>query len=365
MSAMKRLAPLSVIGLVMLVACGSSASSAEMPGGRVRRLQPGDSLPNLTRVAGYAGTLPGADRATIETWLTLHPDGSYRIRERNLRRATAPIVTVGRWSVSRDSVPQVALLAGDSVTHRFAMRGALTLAALNADGSAIDTEDNVELVRVSMPAELGATVHMRGEFKNFADAATLNSCNGGVMFPVTGEGGFVALQGAHREQHLGTGAAILIDAVGRLEMKPGAEDSTTVETFVVESYTVVERKERCNATAVHALIAIGDWQLGALDGVKLPELARTQQPTLRFVLSEPLMFGNGGCNRFTGRPVLRGLRLVPGAVASTKMFCGDEGVMPREQAYNAALSGGGYFRLDGAELVLSRAGTEVARFWRR
>src|SRR5690606_4641438 len=149
---------------------------------------------------------------------------------------------------------------------------------------------------------------------------------------------FVALQRAHREQHLGTGAAILIDAVGRLEMKPGAEDSTTVETFVVESYTVVDRNEACNATAGHALIAIGDWQLGALTGIQLPELARAQQPTLRFVLSEPLMFGNGGCNRFTGRPVLRGLQLVPGAIASTKMFCGDEGVMAREQAYNAALS---------------------------
>lgn len=365
MSAMKRFAPLSVIAVMMLVACGSSASSAEMPGGRVRRLAAGDSLPNLTRVAGYAGTLPGDDRATIETWLTLHPDGSYRIRERNLRRNTEPVVTVGRWSVNRDSVPQVALHAGDSITHRFAMRGALTLTAVNADGTAIDTKQSVELVRVSMPAELGAQVVIRGEFKNFADAATLNSCNGGVMFPVSGEGGFVALQRAHREQHLGSGAAILIDAVGRLVMKPGAEDSTLVETFVVESYTVVDREERCNATSVHALVAIGDWQLGALDGIKLPELARALQPTLRFVLSEPSMFGNGGCNRFTGRPVLRGLNLVAAPVTSTKMACADEGVMAREQTYIAALSGGGYFRLEGAELVLSRAGTEVARFWRR
>jgi hypothetical protein len=141
MSAMNRRAPwapLSVIAVMMLVACGSSASSAELPD-RVRRLQVGDSLPNLTRIAGFAGTLPGAERATVETWLSLHPDGSYRIRERKLRGDTTATVSVGRWSVSRDSVPLVALHAGDSITHRFAMTGALTLAALNADGSPIAT----------------------------------------------------------------------------------------------------------------------------------------------------------------------------------------------------------------------------------
>lgn len=360
-----RTAPLLLLSVMALVACGSSASSAELPGDRIRRLEAGDSLPNLTRPAGFAGTLPCADCGSIETWLVLNPDGSFRLRERNLEGNAPPAVSVGRWQLSRDSVPVVTLFGRDSLPRRLAMTGALTLRALAPDGSAIESEEPLELVRVSMPADLNAAAKIRGEFRYMADAATLVSCDGGIQFPVAGDSAFIRLQRAHRDQHLGTGAAILVDAVGRLQMRPGMEDGTTLETFVVDSFTVVERKEACNSTSVHALIAIGDWQLGALDGVKLPELTRQLQPTLRFVLSEPTMFGNGGCNRWTARAVLRGLTLVPQPVALTKMMCADADVMTREQRYAQAMGEGGWFRLDAGELVLSRGGREMARFWRR
>ena len=357
--------PLMVIAASALVACGSSASSAELPGSRVRRIEAGDSLPNLTRPAGFAGTLPNADNDAIETWLVLNTDGSYRLRERNLKGNAPASVSVGRWHISRDSVPVVSLFGSDSTPKRLAMIGALTLRALAADASEMDGESRPELVRVSMPSDLNAPARIRGEFRYMADAATFVSCDGGMQFPVSGDSAFVRLQRAHREQLLGVGAAILVDVVARLQSRPGAEDGDTLETVVVDSFSVVERKEACDATAVHALIAIGDWNLGTLDGVKLPELTRERQPTLRFVLSEPTMFGNAGCNRFTGRAVLRGLTLVGQPVGLTKMLCTDEGVMQRESRYAQLLGEGGWFRLEAGELVLSRGGTDVARFWRR
>lgn len=357
--------PLMVIAAMALGACGSSASSAELPGNRVRRLEAGDSLPNLTRPAGFAGTLPCDGCEGIEAWLVLNPDGSYRLRERRLEGTAAAAVTLGRWHISRDSVPVVSLFAGDTVARRLSLTGALTLRALAADGSAIASEEPSELVRVSMPSDLNAPVSFRGEFRYFADAATLVSCDGGIQFPVTGDSAFLRLQRAHREQLLGTGAAILVDVVGRLQLRPGMEAGDTLETVVVDSFTVVERKQACNATAVHALVAIGDWNLSALDGVKLPELSRERQPTLRFVLSEPTMFGNAGCNRFTGRAVLRGLTLVAQPIGLTKMMCDGEDVMQRESRYAQALGAGGWFRLEAGELVFSRGGTDVARFFRR
>ncbi len=360
-----RWAPLMMVGVMTMLACGSTVSSAELPGDRVRRLEAGDSLPNLTRTAGYAGTLPCADCGGIESWLVLHPDGSYRLRERYLKGNAAPFITVGRWSLSRDSVPVVSLHGTDSVPRRLAMTGALTLRALARDGSPIESEQPLELVRVSMPADLNAPLRLRGEFRYFADAATLVSCTGGVQFPVSGDSTFIRLQRTHAEQHLGTGAAILIDAVGRLQQRPGGEEGTQLETFVVDSFTVVERRSACESTTVLAYIAIGDWQLGALDGLRLPELTREFQPTLRFVLSEPTMFGNAGCNRWTARAVLRGLQLVPQPVALTKKMCGDAGVMTREARYAEVMGNGGWWRLDGSELVLSRGGLEMARFWRR
>ncbi len=360
-----RWAPLLALGVTTMLACGSRASSAELPGERVRRLEVGDSLPNLTRAAGYAGTLPCADCAGIETWLVLQPDGSFRLRERYLKGDAAPSIRIGRWSLSRDSVPVLALHTGDSVPRRLAMTGALTLRALAQDGSPIDSDLPLELVRVSMPADLAAPLRLRGEFRYFADAATIVSCAGGVQLPVAGDSAFIRLQRAHAEQNLGTGAAILIDAVGRLQERAGGEEGTQLETFVVDSFTVVERRSACEATTTLAYLAIGDWQLRALDGVRLPDLTREFQPTLRFVLSEPTMFGHGGCNRWTARAVLRGLTLVPQPVTLTKKACVDDAVMQRESRFAAAMGDGGWWRLDGPELVLSRGGRETARFWRR
>ena len=346
------------------MACGADVSSAELPGERVRRLEAGDSLPSLARPAGFAGTLPCDDCAGVETWLLLHPDGSYRLRERLLEGNAAPSLRVGRWSLSRDSIPTLTLHGQDSLPRRFAMTGALTLRALVADAPR-ENAAPPELVRVSMPADLNAAARIRGEFRYYADASTLVSCDGGIQFPVTGDSAFIRLQRTYAEQRLGTAAAILVDAVGRLEQRAGAEEGTQVESFVVDSFTVVNRREACNATTVTAYIAIGDWQLGALDGLPIGDLARDLQPTLRFVLSEPTMFGHAGCNRWTARAVLRGNTLVPQPVALTKKFCGDSTVMTREARYAEVMGGGGWWRLDGSELVLSRGGLESARFWRR
>ena len=143
------------------------------------------------------------------------------------------------------------------------------------------------------------------------------------------------------------------------------EEGTRLETFIVDSFEVRPRSETCEATRVHALIALGDWQLGALDGEPLGELAATVRPTLRFVLSEPQLAGNAGCNRFTGRAVLRGLDLIPQPVALTQRMCADSIVMARERRYGAVLGAGGWFRAERDTLVLSQGGTETARFWRR
>lgn len=349
----------------MAVACGAGDASSTPPGERVTRLGPGDSLPALTRPAGFEGTLPCDDCDGVETLVVLHPDGSYRLRERRVSRRPELRISLGRWTLSRDSVPRLRLFGGDSLPRQFDMTGLLTLRALGPSGEVVDAEEPRTLVRIAPPRSLGAPVKLRGEFRYFADAATLVTCDGGRQFPVAGDSAFIRLQAAYREHSLGSQAAILVDVEGQLEARPGMEEGTQPETFVVESFAVVNRREPCEATRVHALIAIGDWQLRALDGEALPSLERELQPTLRFVLSEPQMFGNAGCNRFTGRAVLRGLDLVPQPMALTKRMCADSLAMRRESRYAAALGDGGWFRLDGTTLVLAKGGLERARFERR
>jgi heat shock protein HslJ len=89
---------------------------------------------------------------------------------------------------------------------------------------------------------------------------------------------------------------------------------------------------------------------------------------LRFLIGElgdKTLFGNAGCNRFTGPVVLRGLDLVGRPVAITRRMCVDSLANAREARYTKSLSDGGWFRLDGNQLVLSRGGLERARFYRR
>jgi copper homeostasis protein (lipoprotein) len=347
---------------------GAGASSAEAKLEPLRRLREGDSLPAITKVAAYAGTLPCADCSGIETTLALHPDGSYRVREVYLGESAPNVfVSVGRWGYRADSVPRVTLFAMTGDRH-FALTDALTLTALSTDGTPIAGDAPKSLSRVVPPTALDGVARVRGEFRYFADAATLVACDGGRQYPVAGDSAFIRLQRAFRENSLGTGASVVMELRGRLATRPGGEEGTQAETFVVDSFTVLEPRAACEASRVRAAMAVGDWQLRALDGDTLPTLERTLQPTLRFLIGElgdKTLSGNAGCNRFTGPVVLRGLDLVGRPVAMTRRMCVDSLANARESRYAKSLSEGGWFRLDGNELVLSRGGVERARFYRR
>lgn len=353
--------------LAAALACGGAAPDAnpEFAGPAVTRVAAGDSLGAIARTAAFAGVLPCPDCEGIETQLLLHPDGSFRGSERYRGRDSVPEVTIGRWLLRNDSIPRLTLIGGSDGPRYFAAPSELTLRALDHDGAPIETQERVELVRISASPTLSGLVRLRGEFRYLADAATLVDCHSGRQFPVAGDSAFIQLQQAHGEHALGQGAAILADLAGSLEMRPGMEEGTQLETFVVDSFTVVGVTAECEAARTRAQIAVGDWELITLEGAELTPLEGAEQPSLRFVLSEPTMFGNAGCNRFTGRAVLRGLDLTAQPLAMTKRMCPDSLVMQREDRYGSVLGAGGWFRSAGDTLVLARGGYEVARFRRR
>ncbi len=328
----------------------------------------GDSLPLLARPAAYSGALPCADCAAIETTVVLHPDGSYRLRELYVGEdAPNVFVSIGRWGYRADSMPRITLFATSGNRH-FSLSDPLTLSALDAEGNPIDSKGPRSLTRVVAPATLDGVARVRGEFRYMADAATLVACDGGKQFPVSGDSAFIRLQRAYRENSLGTLSSVLMDLTGRWVTRPGGEAGTQAETFVVDSFAPQPARASCEASRVRAAIAVSDWQLRALDGDTLPTLDRALQPTLRFLigeLGEKTLSGNAGCNRFTGRVVLRGLDLVGTPVAMTKRACADSLANIREARYGKVLSEGGWFRLEGTMLVLSRGGEERARFYRR
>jgi len=76
--------------------------------------------------------------------------------------------------------------------------------------------------------------------------------------------------------------------------------------------------------------------------------------------------GSAGCNRYTGRAAAAtGGRLDVGLLATTRMFCGADGVMAQEDAYLAALEKAKTYRIDGSELRLGPSAGVVSLVFTR
>src|SRR5690606_7634983 len=94
----------------------------------------------------------------------------------------------------------------------------------------------------------------------------------------------------------------------------------------------------CQAASLRARLDGERWSLVELDGVTLtvPEveseflLPGEELPTLEWRSDGSLLTGSGGCNRYSGPGVMRGLDLQPSVLASTKRACEPSAVMDRE-----------------------------------
>lgn len=85
-------------------------------------------------------------------------------------------------------------------------------------------------------------------------------------------------------------------------------------------------------------------------------------PTLEFG-QDGALNGSGGCNRFHGTYTVLEQALTVGPLATTMMYCGEEGIMDQEQGFLAQLQGASTFRIDGEQLhLLNDAGTLLALF---
>ena len=66
--------------------------------------------------------------------------------------------------------------------------------------------------------------------------------------------------------------------------------------------------------------------------------------------------GKAGCNDYSAPYTVDGNKMTIKAPVSTRMYCGDPGVMDQEQAYLAALTQVATYGIDGDRLELRSAG---------
>ena len=130
---------------------------------------------------------------------------------------------------------------------------------------------------------------------------------------------------------------------------PPADGSSIRRTLV----SIVRR------TPAPPSIAGPTWRLVTLDGRAVLPGARV---TAVFE-GGARVAGSAGCNRYFGGASVAAETLTVGGLASTRMYCDADGVMPQEAAYLEALEGARAYRIAGGRLHLGpRPGTDTLVF---
>lgn len=102
------------------------------------------------------------------------------------------------------------------------------------------------------------------------------------------------------------------------------------------------------------------WQLIELAGPDGTMATPITIPTLAF--DDGQVSGNASCNRYFGPYEIDGSSITFGPLASTEMFCGEEGVMDQEAAYLAALATVDTWSIEDEQLTLLSGETPVLVF---
>jgi copper homeostasis protein (lipoprotein) len=325
----------------------------------------GDSLAALTGLAAYQGELPCADCTAIRETIVLHPDGTYRQQDTYVGTADGDVsvVDVGRWLLDVGGA-RLVLHGAREAPQQFSVDGEQAITKLDQAGAPIVSALDYTLYRLASPPTISGTARLTGGFSYLADAALFVECGSGKQFPVGSGPGYLALEQAYSSTRSEPGQPIVTRVTGRLEMQPGMEGDALVESVVVDSATI-EADMPCAAIALREEVGRGKWNLVELDGQSVPagdDPART--PGIQLDLADARLTGSAGCNRMSGRAVLRGTDLVGNPVASTLMMCPDSAVMAREERLGQILGEGGWFRMDGETLVFAQGGRVVGRFRR-
>ncbi len=369
--------PVPAALLLLAAACGPAeepdAPPAAPAAASIDAATTGEAFPVPDAPTAWRGQLPCADCEGILTTVRLAPDGHAQLEEiyqgLSAERAAGGdtvSATRGRWTLDAGG-SRIRIDGGPDGPRFYRAGDGGGLRALDRSGGEIASGLNYDLDRLGSPPDMGGTLREQGNFSYMADAALFVPCASGIQTPVAMEGAYLELERAYLERGAAPGSTMRVSLTGSIEARPAMEGDGTEPVFVVREWSEGAAGAPCAAAATADAVAGAEWRLVELEGESLPgapeEGGPYDTPSLSWDREEARIAGSGGCNRFTGRGVLRGTELVgQEAMASTMRFC--EGVMELEDRYLRILSIGGHLRLDDGALRLFQGPREVARYER-
>lgn len=359
---------LRLSALLAFAACTSPATDAPAAATEQASSLPPRNLTALETHSSWAGALPCADCAAIETTITLAPDGTYRRQGvyRGTKGGGDTILTdLGRWT-HRDAGTRITLRGSIDAPDQFAVEADGALRLLDFEGQPIASALNYRLTATADPIEITHPARLVAAFQYLADAASAVECGSGLQYPVDMSAEYPTLEARYLAAATRPGAPLVVRLRAHLARRPGMEGNDTVTALVVDSVTAINPDDGCAALRTQDAIAAHGWRLIALrgpEGGDLP-LSADHRATLTWDRADGRFAGNSGCNQYSAIGVLRGTTLAAGPAISTKRACVAPEANAVETRLLALLAARPALRVPSDTLVFSEGPADVARFVR-
>lgn len=321
--------------------------SAPAPVERAPKPLPVVELRNLP--ATFTGTLPCADCPGIKYELNLLPDDSFALRMTYLGRSVPSRDSIGSWALSSDR--RAIVLQGEHDTPEYwAIRDAVTLRSLGADGQPIASTHSYDLHRASSFTPLDVRGTFKGAYVAASDSGQFTECLTGQTWPVARQGASAELQAAYQRARQHPGAAAVATVDGHLTRAQAGNDAADGAALVVDRVVGVSATDTCAPRFAAASLENTSWKLVWLAGHDVTAAASPRSvPGLTFRGDSTSFSGSSGCNRLAGQYDARG-ELLSLHAAGTLMACMNGG--DQERTFTQALANTRLYRVLGRSLEL-------------
>lgn len=302
----------------------------------------------LSLPTGFEGTVQNGSRR--ETWqLALAADQTFQL-SRTFQDDGTPAGrrdSLGRWSTAPTSDTFI-LRDGAEIPLTLRKVGLDRLSVIDArtgavfDGALSATKN--ETIDLSDMLIAGMMTHM-------ADAAILEECQSGLIFPIATQDEYAALEAAYLSDRPAPGEPLYVMLEGGILLRPAMEGPSR-QMVTVDKFIRTRPGITCERQLSDANLQNTYWRLDELEGTSFPSDATNQEPQLLLETNDAVNYrATVGCNRIRGTYALDGNLLSFSPAVSTRMAC-PEPLDELERQFGFVLSEASGFAIEGETLIL-------------
>ncbi|WP_153797079.1 copper resistance protein NlpE N-terminal domain-containing protein [Foetidibacter luteolus] len=230
--------------LMLLAACNNDTANKTTADSTAVATIQADTI-TMQEVEGvYKDTLPCADCPGIVTTLQLSSDSTYITEHQYIGKKKEDLFyTLGRWSL-KDSIVKLSGIKDGPAAYKASLN---SLLQLDMEGKEI-TGSNLNYTLRRGPSksfEPKINIPVEGMFVYYADAHLFTLCATGKTYPAALTKETVKMESAYSALKKADKEPLLANVEGIFEMRPGMEEGSRQQTFVIKKFIKFLPGEKC------------------------------------------------------------------------------------------------------------------------